>query len=73
VLLAEPAPQLLMLDEPTNNLDLDGCAQLAAALRAFEGALIVAGHDAVFLREIEPTRRLRLTDTLTELDPHEML
>ncbi|RRO20511.1 ABC-F family ATP-binding cassette domain-containing protein [Saccharopolyspora rhizosphaerae] len=69
VLLAEPAPQLLMLDEPTNNLDLDSSKQLAAALRGFPGALVVAGHDAAFLREINPTRWLQLTDTLTELDP----
>jgi ATPase subunit of ABC transporter with duplicated ATPase domains len=67
VLLAEPAPQLLMLDEPTNNLDLDSSAHLAAALRAFQGALIVAGHDMAFLREINPTRWLLLSDTLTEI------
>ncbi|TWF95891.1 ABC-F family ATP-binding cassette domain-containing protein [Saccharopolyspora dendranthemae] len=71
VLLAEPAPQLLMLDEPTNNLDLDATAQLASALRSFEGALIVAGHDVEFLREIEPTRWLLLTDTLTEITEQE--
>jgi ATPase subunit of ABC transporter with duplicated ATPase domains len=67
VLLAEPAPQLLMLDEPTNNLDLDSSAHLAAALRAFQGTLIVAGHDMAFLREINPTRWLLLSDTLTEI------
>ncbi|WP_408007692.1 ATP-binding cassette domain-containing protein [Saccharopolyspora karakumensis] len=67
VLLAEPAPQLLMLDEPTNNLDLDSSAHLAAALRAFQGALIVAGHDLAFLREINPTRWLLLGETLTEI------
>lgn len=67
VLLAEPAPQLLMLDEPTNNLDLDSSAHLAAALRAFQGALIVAGHDMAFLHEINPTRWLLLSDTLTEI------
>ncbi|MEB3370892.1 ATP-binding cassette domain-containing protein [Saccharopolyspora mangrovi] len=67
VLLAEPAPQLLMLDEPTNNLDLDSSAHLAAALRAFRGALIVAGHDMAFLREVNPTRWLLLGETLTEI------
>ena len=41
LLLAEPAPQLLVLDEPTNNLDLDSVAQLTAALNAYQGALLV--------------------------------
>ena len=41
-MLAEPAPQLLMLDEPTNNLDMASVRQLTAALESYEGALIVA-------------------------------
>ena len=52
LLLADPAPQLLVLDEPTNNLDLDSVAQLVAALQAYRGALIVTSHDEVFLAEI---------------------
>jgi ATPase subunit of ABC transporter with duplicated ATPase domains len=55
LLLADPAPQLLALDEPTNNLDLDSVAQLVAALRAFRGALLVVSHDERFLTELEPT------------------
>ncbi|MFD6272727.1 ATP-binding cassette domain-containing protein, partial [Nocardia asteroides] len=39
LLLAEPAPKLLMLDEPTNNLDLPSLAHLTQALASFEGAL----------------------------------
>ena len=35
LLLAEPAPQLLILDEPTNNLDLDTVAALTSALRQY--------------------------------------
>lgn len=42
LMLAEPAPQLLMLDEPTNNLDLASVRQLTTALESYEGALIVA-------------------------------
>ena len=57
-LLREPAPQLLMLDEPTNNLDLASIAHLTQALRRFEGALIVVSHDADFLDDLELTRRL---------------
>ena len=69
LLLADPPPQLLMLDEPTNNLDLASADQLAGALDSYAGALIVASHDVPFLRRIGITRWLRL-DT-TGLEPVE--
>ena len=62
VLYAEPAPQLLLLDEPTNNLDLATVAQLQAALKAYEGALVVVSHDRRFLREIALDRWLELSE-----------
>ncbi|MEU6483805.1 ATP-binding cassette domain-containing protein [Streptomyces sp. NPDC046887] len=62
LLLAEPAPQLLMLDEPTNNLDLASVRALTAALEVYEGALIVAGHDVPFLESIGVTRWLLMED-----------
>ncbi|MFB0631884.1 ABC-F family ATP-binding cassette domain-containing protein [Streptomyces sp. AB3(2024)] len=64
LLLAEPAPRLLMLDEPTNNLDLASVRQLAGALEAYEGALVVASHDVPFLESIGITRWLLLDGTL---------
>ena len=69
LLLAEPAPQLLMLDEPTNNLDLPSVGHLTEALRCFRGALLVASHDVPFLRELGLTRWLRLDAALAEIDP----
>ncbi|MCX5381348.1 ABC-F family ATP-binding cassette domain-containing protein [Streptomyces sp. NBC_00091] len=64
LLLAEPAPQLLMLDEPTNNLDLASVRQLGGALESYEGALLVASHDVPFLESIGITRWLLLDGTL---------
>ncbi|MFC4126856.1 ABC-F family ATP-binding cassette domain-containing protein [Nocardia rhizosphaerae] len=67
LLLADPAPKLLMLDEPTNNLDLPSLGHLTQALAGFEGALIVVSHDPRFLAEIGVTRTLELTqDGLVE-------
>ncbi|MET8569311.1 ABC-F family ATP-binding cassette domain-containing protein [Streptomyces sp. NPDC004783] len=62
LMLAEPAPQLLMLDEPTNNLDMASVRQLTSALESYEGALIVASHDMPFLDSVGVTRRLLLEE-----------
>ncbi|WP_216589261.1 ABC-F family ATP-binding cassette domain-containing protein [Streptomyces brasiliscabiei] len=62
LMLAEPAPQLLMLDEPTNNLDLASVRQLTTALESYEGALIVASHDLPFLESIGITRWLLMEE-----------
>ncbi|OON81812.1 ABC-F family ATP-binding cassette domain-containing protein [Streptomyces tsukubensis] len=73
LLLAEPAPQLLMLDEPTNNLDMASVRKLTTALESYEGALIVAGHDLPFLESIGVTRRLLLDgDGLRDTTEEEM-
>ncbi|MFE2040653.1 ABC-F family ATP-binding cassette domain-containing protein [Streptomyces sp. NPDC059477] len=69
LMLAEPAPQLLMLDEPTNNLDIASVRQLTTALEGYEGALIVASHDLPFLESIGITRWLLLDGELSEITP----
>lgn len=61
LLLADPPAQLLILDEPTNNLDLASVEQLAEALDAYRGALMVVSHDFPFLQRIG-------IDTILELD-----
>ena len=52
--------QLLILDEPTNHLDLDSVAAVEAALRGYDGALVVVSHDPDFLDAIGIDRRLAL-------------
>jgi ATPase subunit of ABC transporter with duplicated ATPase domains len=60
VLLADPPPQLLILDEPTNNLDLGSVDQLVSALTGYRGGLIVVSHDDAFLARLDLTRWLEL-------------
>jgi ATPase subunit of ABC transporter with duplicated ATPase domains len=59
-LLADPAPELLVLDEPTNDLDLENVLFLEAALREYRGALVVVTHDGHFARGANLDRELDL-------------
>ena len=60
LLAAEQAPELLLLDEPSNHLDLPGLEAVASALQAFKGALLLVTHDPAFARDVGVTRDLLL-------------
>jgi len=53
-------PDILILDEPTNNLDLRTLEALANALKYYQGALIVISHNRGFLEEIGIERYIRI-------------
>jgi ATPase subunit of ABC transporter with duplicated ATPase domains len=60
ILISDPAPQLLILDEPTNNLDMLNLEFLESALSKFKGAMIIVSHDFTFLDKIGITETLRM-------------
>lgn len=51
--IAAKTPKLLILDEITNNLDLETREHVIQVLKNFPGAIIVISHDEDFLKEIE--------------------
>jgi len=60
LLASGQAPELLLLDEPSNHLDLPGLEAVASALRAWRGALLLVTHDEAFARDVEVERELTL-------------
>ena len=60
VLAGSRPPSFLVLDEPTNPLDLEAIEALESALRDYDGALLVASHDADFLAAVRVERTVNL-------------
>jgi ATPase subunit of ABC transporter with duplicated ATPase domains len=60
LLAAGKEMDMLLLDEPGNNLDFAALEALESALDAYRGALIVVSHDADFLERIGPERVVSL-------------
>ncbi|SEA46293.1 ATPase components of ABC transporters with duplicated ATPase domains [Arachidicoccus rhizosphaerae] len=60
--LRKQAPDILILDEPTNNLDLAHLEILTTAIKSYKGTLLVSSHDIQFLEEINMTDRLLINE-----------
>ncbi|WP_207533266.1 ABC-F family ATP-binding cassette domain-containing protein [Desertivirga arenae] len=58
--ISEQAPDVIILDEPTNNLDIQNIDILVAAIQEYEGSLIVVSHDEHFQEQIKITRVIEL-------------
>ena len=58
---------VLLLDEPTNNLDPASREEILAALRDYEGAVILVTHDPGAVTALNPQRVLLLPDADEDL------
>lgn len=69
-LFARPVPQLLVVDEPTNNLDLEGVEELADALSQWRGALLLVSHDDGWVVMGRATHQIAVDEGLASGYPH---
>lgn len=58
--VSNKAPDMMILDEPTNNLDLQNVEILTHSIKDYHGTLLVISHDEIFLEEIGIDRELVL-------------
>ncbi|MCD7973771.1 MAG: ATP-binding cassette domain-containing protein [Candidatus Azobacteroides sp.] len=58
--IPDQAPDILILDEPTNNLDIQNLEILTKAILNYKGTLIVVSHDGYFLNQIGITKEIQL-------------
>lgn len=61
LLIHKPAYEMIILDEPTNNLDLSSLQQVVSLLKDYAGALLVVSHDVDFLEDLNIQRYLHLS------------
>jgi ATPase subunit of ABC transporter with duplicated ATPase domains len=61
VLYAEVPPQLLLLDEPGNHLDLPSLTALEQMLNQYRGSVVIVSHDPALLDAVHLTHQLDAT------------
>jgi ATP-binding cassette subfamily F protein 1 len=66
--MALRGPHILILDEPTNNLDLESIDALAQAINEFQGGVIVVTHDERLIRETECQLWVIENQNIAEID-----
>ncbi|ORY79099.1 P-loop containing nucleoside triphosphate hydrolase protein [Protomyces lactucae-debilis] len=59
-------PHILVLDEPTNHLDIEAMDALMAALKEFNGGVILVSHDVTFLSQTSDVLWLCQEGTVTK-------
>ena len=58
--ISNKSPDMIVFDEPTNNLDIQNVEILTTAINEYQGTLIVVSHDETFLEQINIERTIEL-------------
>lgn len=61
------APDVLILDEPTNNLDIESIDALAEAINEYKGGVIIVTHDERLIRDTDCTLYVIEEQTINEV------
>ncbi|CAG9575631.1 unnamed protein product [Danaus chrysippus] len=62
------APDVIILDEPTNNLDIESIDALAEAINAYKGGVVIVSHDERLIRETDCALYVIEDQTINEVD-----
>lgn len=62
------SPDILILDEPTNNLDIESIDALAEAIADYKGGVIIVSHDERLIRETDCNLWVIEDQTINEID-----
>ncbi|WP_245805723.1 ABC-F family ATP-binding cassette domain-containing protein [Chitinophaga jiangningensis] len=60
LLVSNQVPEVMILDEPTNNLDVLSLEVLTLAVKSYSGTLLVISHDDYFIDEIGIDYKIQL-------------
>ena len=60
LMVSAQTPDIFMVDEPTNNIDITNMEILTETLKDYEGTLLVVSHDTYFVQQIRVDKRIEL-------------
>lgn len=60
LLVYEETPDMIIADEPTNNIDISSMEILAITLNNYSGTLLIVSHDELFVQDIGITRTISI-------------
>ncbi|NDV84045.1 ribosomal protection-like ABC-F family protein [Bacteroides sp. 51] len=60
LMISNQTPDLIILDEPTNNLDIANMQILTQTIKNYRGSLLVISHDRYFVNEIGTTSEIEI-------------
>lgn len=60
LMVSNNTPDIFILDEPTNNLDIQSVNIITAAIKDYQGTVLLVSHDLYFVKEIKINRFVEL-------------